>query len=120
MPLSVSAEVEALRRLNLRLGSELNERQYARAVVQAVIPALEARPASARVTVPAESRAWIDKTSTALVSHLRDSRYQVIGDLDDLIPAGAGRRSTSPSDDSDELRGRGGAGRPVARRAGGR
>jgi hypothetical protein len=82
-------EVEALRRLNLKLGAELNERQYARAVVQAVIPALEARPASERVAIPPQDRPWLEKTSAELVSYLRAGAFEVIGDVDDLVPSSA-------------------------------
>ena len=80
------AEVEALRRLNVTLGSQLNERQYARAVVKAVIPALEARPRSDRVTIPADHQAWVEKMSVELVDHLRQGPYDLAGDVADLTP----------------------------------
>jgi hypothetical protein len=82
-------EVEVLRRLNLRLADSLNERQYVRVVVNGVIPALEARTGSTRVQIPAEHRDWLDATSAALVESLRSSSYDVIGDLDDLLPKNA-------------------------------
>jgi len=82
-------EVEVLRRLNLRLADSLNERQYVRVVGNGVIPALEARTGSTRVQIPAEHRDWLDATSAALVESLRSSSYDVIGDLDDLLPKNA-------------------------------
>ncbi len=96
------AEVEALRRLNLTLGAQLNERQYARAVVQAVIPALEARPASTRVEIPSQDWPWVETTSTALVQHLSRSGYDVIGDLDDLIPARPASATDQPAQPDQE------------------
>lgn len=95
-------EVEALRRLNITLGSQLNERQYARAVVQAVIPALEARPASARVAIPVQYRAWLEKTSADLVTYLRTSDVDVIGDIDDLVPSSVAASSSSTPSAHDE------------------
>ena len=97
-----SAEVEALRRLNELVGSELNERQYARSVVQAVIPALEARPATSRLAVPAADRPWIDKLSADQVNLLRTSRYDVIGDVDDLLPGDARLADTGEAAPLDE------------------
>jgi hypothetical protein len=82
-------EVEVLRRLNLRLADSLNERQYVRVVGNGVIPALEARTGSTRVQIPAEHRDWLDATSAALVESLRSSSYDVIGELDDLLPKNA-------------------------------
>jgi hypothetical protein len=80
-------EVEALRRLNVVLGSELNERQYARIVVKGVIPILEARSSSSpRVMIPLNHRPWVEKMSDEIVQHLRTSSYDVVGDLDDLLP----------------------------------
>ena len=83
-------EVEVLRRLNERLGGQLNERQYVRVVGKGVIPALEARTGSTRVQIPPEHRDWLDATSATLVDSLRSGTYDVIGDLDDLLPKASG------------------------------
>jgi hypothetical protein len=81
------AETEALRRLNIRLANALNERQYARAVVQSVIPALQSRPTTIRSQVPAEHRDWMKEKSLELIAFLRGSPYEIVGDLRELIPA---------------------------------
>ncbi len=91
------AELETLRRLNVALGGQLNERQYARAVVKAVIPELEKGPPSARVTVPPEARPWLDELSARQVAHLRTGAYDVIGEPDDLLPVARG--STTQPDE---------------------
>jgi hypothetical protein len=83
-------EIEVLRRLNQRLDGQLSERQYVRVVANGVIPALEARTGSTRVQIPPEHRDWLDATSATLVESLRSSAYDVIGDLDDLLPKASG------------------------------
>ncbi|MGI8614460.1 MAG: hypothetical protein ACR2KL_11035 [Nocardioidaceae bacterium] len=80
------AETEVLRRLNLRLANALNERQYARAVVQSIIPALQARPSTGRSRLPTEHREWTMQKSNELITFLEHSPYRVIGDLADLAP----------------------------------
>lgn len=82
------AEAEVLRRLNAGLGGRLNERQYRRAVMLAVKPALSTpRVSSRRITLPREHHGWVTERATEFVAELRSRRYAVAGDLEDLIPA---------------------------------
>jgi len=80
-------EAEALRRLNAGLGGRLDERQYRRVVVTAVLPALRSRPDPTRIVLPPEHRAWVRERSQAVVGGLRAGAYDVSGDLDDLLGA---------------------------------
>lgn len=80
------AETEVLRRLNLGLAGDLNERQYARAVVQAVVPALQQRASPTRGRLPAEHRGWVADRSEELVAFLARHPYHVVGDPADLLP----------------------------------
>lgn len=92
------AEVEVLRRLNVGLGGQLNERQYVRAVVQAVIPVLQERAASRRVRLPVEYQGWATETSTDLVEFLKASSFHVVGQLDDLISPSGTQEASDPGD----------------------
>ena len=80
------AEAEVLRRLNTGLDGRLNERQYRRAVMLGVKPALAARR-SRRIALPQEDYGWVTNRATAMVDGLRGRGYAVTGDLDDLLPA---------------------------------
>jgi len=95
------AEVEVLRRLNVGLAGQLNERQYARAVVQSVVPLLQDRATSGRLALPVEHRAWATEQSAHLVEFLKTSPYDVVGPLDDLVPPPVSP-GASQRDDLDE------------------
>lgn len=95
------AEVEVLRRLNGGLAEKLNERQYARAVVQTVIPVLQGRATASRLQLPVEHQSWATEKSTELVEFLAASPYHVVGELDDLAPAFGGH-APGNRDDLDE------------------
>lgn len=92
------AEAEVLRRLNAALAGGLNERQYARAVVQAVVPALQARTSSIRTQLPVEHQSWVAEQSAELVAFLRPHRYHVVGDLEDLLPPDEPDSGRNPDD----------------------
>lgn len=92
-----AAETEALRRLNIKLSNALNERQYARAVVQSVIPALQSRPASTRSQVPAQHGEWLEEKSQEIITFLDASPYEIVGDLQELVPATESEGGTDAS-----------------------
>jgi hypothetical protein len=80
-------ETEFLRRLNQALPAEVPDWFYMWNVKEAVAhTALAARPADARLVLPAEREGWAKEQAEALVAGLRDSGYDVIGDLDELLP----------------------------------
>jgi len=82
-----AAEAEVLRRLNLALGNRLNERQYTRVVSNGLRPVLQSRRHPARMGLPAEHQAWVTERANEMVEELRSRGYQVVGNLDDLLPA---------------------------------
>lgn len=91
-------EAEALRRLNVGL-EDLNERQYARVVVQSVVPALQARTSLTRSRMPVEHQDWVAEKSDELVAFLKQRPYHVVGDLAELAP----QAETGPVDNPDDL-----------------
>jgi hypothetical protein len=93
------AEVEALRRLNVGLAGQLNERQYARSVVQTVIPVLQRPRATSRpLRLPAEQQPWVDEQSQRLIEYLRSSGFHVVGPLEDLAGSGSTPGASNPGD----------------------
>jgi hypothetical protein len=80
------AETEVLRRLNEGLAGKLNERQYLHMVNQAVKPVLRARTTSTRIRLPESQRGWVNERSKEMIELLKNGRYDIVGDLDDLMP----------------------------------
>jgi hypothetical protein len=91
------AEVELLRRLNAAMPAELPGWFYMRNVKDALAHgALAARPSTiGRLELPAERDKWAREHAEAVVAELATSGYDIVGDLDELLPAptsGAGAR----------------------------
>ena len=82
------AETEFLRRLNSELPDDVPDWFYMWNVKEALAhKALAARPAGQRLTLPADRAPWAAKHAEALITGLRDRSYDIIGDLDELLPA---------------------------------
>jgi hypothetical protein len=109
-------EVEFLRRLNQVLPDEVPDWFYMWNVKEAVAhQALAERPSGQRLVLPARRGAWAIQQAEALIAGLGGAAYDVLGDLDELRPAGAeeladaaepagtAEPSASPSDTSPEL-----------------
>jgi hypothetical protein len=92
-------EVEFLRRLNQVLPEEVPDWFYMWNVKEAVAhQALAQRPAGQRLVLPARRAAWAREQAEALIEGLSGAAYNVLGDLDELRPAGTAEPSASPSD----------------------
>ncbi|MGN6251432.1 MAG: hypothetical protein ACTHNS_06425 [Marmoricola sp.] len=82
------AESALLRVLNERLDPVLPNHHYRQFVREELVHRnLGTHRASARLTLPAPVHAWARELSTAWVAELRDRRYAVVGDLEELVPA---------------------------------
>jgi hypothetical protein len=81
------AEVEFLRRLNQVLPGEIPDWFYMWNVKEAVAhQALAARPRGSRLILPADRDAWAKEQAETLIAGLNDSRYDLVGTLDELRP----------------------------------
>jgi hypothetical protein len=79
--------VELLRRVNLALPPEVPDWFYMRQVKDLLAhDTLAKLPRSGRLELPAERLEWACEQSLGLVAGLRDSAYDIVGDLDDLLP----------------------------------
>jgi hypothetical protein len=99
------AEIEFLRRLNQALPGpdEVPDWFYMWNVKETVAHrALAGRAAGGRLVLPADRDAWAKEQSEILIGGLRESGYDVVGDLDDLRPPQVAGPAASPSQEPAE------------------
>ncbi|HEV2375971.1 MAG TPA: hypothetical protein VGS19_27860, partial [Streptosporangiaceae bacterium] len=91
-------ETEFLRRLNQALPAEVPDWFYMWNVKETVAHrALAARPRNGRLALPTDREAWAKEQAETLVAGLRESSYDVVGDLAELMPPQGGEPATSPA-----------------------
>ncbi|MGN6781276.1 MAG: hypothetical protein ACTHJH_07235 [Marmoricola sp.] len=82
------AESALLRALNERLDGVLPNRHYRQFVREELVHRnLATRRESARLTLPADVHDWARDRAAGWVAVLRERGYQVVGDLEELLPA---------------------------------
>ena len=97
-------EAELLRRLNERVPRPRRSPALTRHVKGSFVPeALAGSAAREPFAVPERHHGWIRQRSDAIVTDLRASSYDVVGDLDDLLPAPRGEGRTPDEVTDDEL-----------------
>jgi hypothetical protein len=90
-------EIEFLRRLNQSLSPEIPDWFYMWNVKETLAhQTLAARPRAARLVLPADRAAWAADQAEALIAALKESRYDIIGDLDELRPRPASDPALEP------------------------
>jgi hypothetical protein len=83
-------EANLLRRLNLVLGEEVRWPLYNQCVTGLLgMDVLAHRPRRQEIVLPPVDRAWIADRSRPMVQALRAEGYDIVGDLDDLLPDAA-------------------------------
>ncbi len=83
------AETEFLRRMNEELPEGMPDWFYVRQVKQVLAHGvLSDRPDRTRLVLPPSYAAWAAEQAEILLEGLRDAKYDVVGDLADLRPAG--------------------------------
>ncbi len=88
-------ESAMVRRLNLRLNDVLPNHHYRTFVRELLVHQnLSTRPGSSRLSIPEDARRWASGLGRSWVSELALRGYDVVGDLDDLVPDDV--PSTSP------------------------
>ena len=97
------AEIEFLRRLNQELTPDVPDWFYMWNVKEAVAHrAFAGRPAGPRLVLPAERDGWAKEQAETLITGLRESGFDIIGNVDDLRPPARraavrpGRRARGP------------------------
>ena len=95
-------ETGVVRRLNELTVGKLGWPAYQRFVKNFLaVDVLATRPGSVPLRLPAEDQDWVAQKSKEMVQSLRESGYDVTGDLDDLLPASGGPEARHPDDVTD-------------------
>ena len=95
-------EAELLRRINQRLPRAERSPELTRHVKAGFVPdALAGSADREPFVLPARHHGWVHERSTAVVADLRARSYDVVGDLDDLLPPPP-RDGRTPDDATDE------------------
>ncbi len=97
-------EIEFLRRMNEALSAEIPDWYYMWRVKEGVAhEALAARPTGERLRLPADRLDWAQEHADSVIAGLKDSGYDVIGDLEELQPLAESVSSGRPASQPAEL-----------------
>jgi hypothetical protein len=92
-------EIEFLRRLNMALSPEIPDWFYMWNVKETLAHrTLTARPRTARLVLPEDRAAWAGEQAETLISALKESPFDIIGDLDELRPRPSADAAVRPDD----------------------
>jgi hypothetical protein len=92
------AEAEFLRRLNEALPDGMPRWFYTWNIKRILAnDVLSARPSQERLSLPPGPQAWAREQAEILVAGLCDSKYHIVGDLDELLASPAAVRYVSPA-----------------------
>lgn len=81
-------EANLLRRLNVRLGRDFDWPVYEQWVKAGLAGhVLAARPGKLPLRLPAEQHEWVTQRARRMCAELAAAGYDVVGDLDDLVPS---------------------------------
>jgi len=95
------ASTEVIRRLNERLGSRLNQRQYDRIIKGTLVPLVARRTEPVRFSLPEQDIGWAVARADEMIAALEARGYPVVGDLNELRPRfrDGSRRPDDATDD---------------------
>ena len=95
-------EVEFLRRMNEQLPDDVPDWFYTRNIKRILAHGiLSERQGRKRLALPPDVQAWAIEQSEILVAGLRDGKYHVVGDLDDLLSQPASEPYVDPATQPD-------------------
>ncbi|GAA5117665.1 hypothetical protein [Haloechinothrix salitolerans] len=84
-------ETNLLRRLNAKIIDEMNGPSYHNMIKHYLaVNVLAARSGSVPLRLPAEEHGWVTEQAKEIVHELREAKYHVVGDLEELIPVWEG------------------------------
>jgi hypothetical protein len=85
------AETEFLRRMNETISDDMPDWYYTRYIKQILAhDVLTNQPRRTRLTLPPDRQDWARREAETLVAALRDAKYDIAGDLGELLPRPAG------------------------------
>jgi hypothetical protein len=96
-------EAEFLRRFNEVLPEDVPSWFYTRDIKRILaLDLLPSRPRQLRLGLPPHRQAWAREQAEILAAGLRDAKYDIVGDLDELLPEPAAGRYVGPADQPPE------------------
>ncbi len=97
------AGTEVIRRLNGLLDHRLNERQYNRVINATLVRALSRSRTSPQPKLPDSELEWVSAWAQDTVARVASGGYQVVGDLEELLPSSTGTSARPDAVSTDEL-----------------
>ena len=92
-------EAEFLRRMNGALPEQMPDWFYTRTIKRVLAhDVLDARLRRGRLVVPPHLQAWVRQQSEIMVAGLRESKFHIVGDLDELMPQSVTGPYRGPAD----------------------
>lgn len=80
-------ETNLLRRLNAKIIDEMDGPSYHNMIKHYLaVNVLAERSGSMPLRLPADDQAWVTQQAEELVHELRNAKYDIVGDLDELVP----------------------------------
>jgi hypothetical protein len=91
---------EVIRRLNTAIDGRLNQRQYDFVIKRNLITGLPPATSVDHLALPEDHLAWAGQEAERIIAQVREGGYDVVGDLEDLVPKAAerGRRPDEATD----------------------
>jgi hypothetical protein len=93
-----ATETEFLRRLNKAIPREMPDWFYMRNVKEITNRTLAARADQQPLLLPTDRRAWAREQGEIIVAGLRDAKFDVVGDLRELMPPPSAEPYVRPAD----------------------
>lgn len=98
--------IEMLRRINASLPEDRDRIDMGRMtksfVTRQILSPVETASGSSGMTLPDDAQAWVVERNAAMVADLRGRGHDVVGDLDDLVPAAEPAPGRTPESVTDE------------------
>ncbi len=98
-----TSATEVIRRLNSQLDHQLNERQHGHVIKGVLVPYLVQHGSHPKYGLPVEDEDWVEAAATEQNAAVRDGGYDVVGDLDDLLPRRGGKDRRPDEFSTEEL-----------------
>lgn len=89
---------EVLRRINVAVERDVPWPQYDAVVKKYLADKILGSHRTGKIALPTSELSWVRTRAERLVTEIERTGYDVVGDLDDLMPAALGRPAEQPSD----------------------
>lgn len=91
-------ETELLRRINVAVARDVPWSRYDTVVKDYLAGKILGRHGNGKVALPAQDLGWVRARAETFVKEIEHAGYDVVGDLDDLLPTTAAKSPSAPTD----------------------